>query len=940
MRDTRLLIYGSVLAFLPLFFACTAEEKSVSGDDDDSSTALLPTSCAAWEEAVCDCYGNTHLMCKYIGETIISSGSRLNESGLKSYCEERWRKFDCASADVEKDMGKEVAGGCCSPSDPCGFWGDDLCDCPDQEWDKRDCVVESECPVGECGEFMGGNFCVVDGKAPPGSTLCPKDGSKCPEENQDRIEVDIAGLKVCYCLYVCEPSGGDNDDDTVPDDDVVSNDDDVADDDGDVVSDDDDVVDDDGDVVSDDDDVVDDDDDVIKGGCELKATPAAVEFGKVALGVKELREVVVKNAGDSPCVIVEIVNPALPNFTIESASSGSFELAPAESFAITVGFEPSETKFYEDSISIIEIVPENELAMIPLRGEGFQPSGDCKLEMTPPYADASKNPALLDFGIVEIGKSLTKYISFTNIGAKACAIANGYFSNTIDPDFKWEVAPAFPTEVGVGKTVEFGVTITPTKEGIIGDVNLNDPYCMFFPDSCKASWAYFKTSDSEEPGPYISGGFAPIYPAERGFVVILKGEGILSLEKVLVPVPAALDFGKVKVDCETPARVIKIYNNGKSAIKITGVDIDSPFEIIGTSPDTGSASIASGAYLEVSLIFAPDSVGVESADLIVEVEGEGLRVPVRGEGVSGGAVTDYFTQANDVKTDVLWVIDNSGSMSEEQTAIKNNLNAFFARMASLNVDYQFGVTTTEINEANESGSKPGTVPGHLFAAPGYPKIIKPTTPDPINAASANVDVGTCCSDEQEAGLQAAYLALSEPIISDPNANAGFLRKDSRIAVIIVSDEEDQSNGSVQFYAEFLRSLRGFNKDLVSLSIIVGLSTAEPPMPLDCSSVNGDAVAAHRYHEAFLNVDNGYKISICLTDWKTILEKLAEKIFKGQREFSLSSPASSSSIRVYINGSQVTSGWSYVETSNSILFSETTIPKSGDSISASYNTVCN
>src|SRR5512139_1497667 len=50
------------------------------------------------------------------------------------------------------------------------------------------------------------------------------------------------------------------------------------------------------------------------------------------------------------------------------------------------------------------------------------------------------------------------------------------------------------------------------------------------------------------------------------------------------------------------------------------------------------------------------------------------------------------------RTDILFVVDDSGSMQEEQANLAANFDAFIAQLAALPVsnDYQIGITTTSV----------------------------------------------------------------------------------------------------------------------------------------------------------------------------------------------------------------------------------------------------
>ena len=79
-------------------------------------------------------------------------------------------------------------------------------------------------------------------------------------------------------------------------------------------------------------------------------------------------------------------------------------------------------------------------------------------------------------------------------------------------------------------------------------------------------------------------------------------------------------------------------------------------------------------------------------------------------------MTDVFQQLVDNKLDILWVVDDSGSMSEEQALLGTNFGSFIAFADALGVDYQLGVTTTEINDAPRGRSGLATASTRSSAA--------------------------------------------------------------------------------------------------------------------------------------------------------------------------------------------------------------------------------
>ncbi len=65
--------------------------------------------------------------------------------------------------------------------------------------------------------------------------------------------------------------------------------------------------------------------------------------------------------------------------------------------------------------------------------------------------------------------------------------------------------------------------------------------------------------------------------------------------------------------------------------------------------------------------------------------------------------------------DILWVIDNSGSMCQEQGALRSHFTDFIDKITSQNIDFHIGVTTTHMNALYNN--EPVAIPGQLQSTP-------------------------------------------------------------------------------------------------------------------------------------------------------------------------------------------------------------------------------
>jgi hypothetical protein len=140
--------------------------------------------------------------------------------------------------------------------------------------------------------------------------------------------------------------------------------------------------------------------------------------------------------------------------------------------------------------------------------------------------------------------------------------------------------------------------------------------------------------------------------------------------------------------------------------------------------------------------------------------------------------------AGHVKTDILFVIDDSASMANEQTTLQAGLDQFIQtlRAAPIANDFQIGVTTTSVASFNGTAAPPQ---GSLVA----PGIMRSSSATLVSDFQSAVIVGTSGSGREQA-FAAVQLALQKSAPGGPNE--GLIRPGARLAVIMLSDEDDCS----------------------------------------------------------------------------------------------------------------------------------------------------
>ena len=182
-------------------------------------------------------------------------------------------------------------------------------------------------------------------------------------------------------------------------------------------------------------------------------------------------------------------------------------------------------------------------------------------------------------------------------------------------------------------------------------------------------------------------------------------------------IPGEIDFGLVTVGCCSAWREVTIYNSGDGTLDINSLAFAS------SAPKRRSQAISDARESSTFEVrFCANEVG--SASGVVQIEStddneEVFAVPVTGEGTTDDQGEDSFTQPLRPKVDVLWAVDDSGSMSEEQNSLATNFSSFIDSATSLDTDYHIGVITTDV-ESDQAG--------RLYACNGNPLWITDAQP--------------------------------------------------------------------------------------------------------------------------------------------------------------------------------------------------------------------
>ncbi len=264
--------------------------------------------------------------------------------------------------------------------------------------------------------------------------------------------------------------------------------------------------------------------------------------------------------------------------------------------------------------------------------------------------------------------------------------------------------------------------------------------------------------------------------------------------------------------------------------------------------------------------------------------------------------TDRFIQTPPTVIDVLFVIDDSGSMLDEQDELAANFPSFFQWFQGSGVDYHVGVTSTDMDNPAKMG--------RLSSAAGL-LWIDPDTPSADSVFSSMALLGTNGTGN-EAGIGAAYSALE---LRKDGYNAGFIRDGGSLQVINVSDEQDHTTAITKNeFAQYLLGLEASKEDVGYSSIVT---------PPGVFGINGETPGTD-YLWVTSQVGGQY-FDIREQDWSSLLDALGMEALGLKREFFLSQVPVVDTIEVTVRDDDVTwsflpdEDWTYDEGRNSVTF---------------------
>lgn len=339
------------------------------------------------------------------------------------------------------------------------------------------------------------------------------------------------------------------------------------------------------------------------------------------------------------------------------------------------------------------------------------------------------------------------------------------------------------------------------------------------------------------------------------------------------------------------------------------------------------------------------------------------------------------------KLDILWVVDNSGSMDSSQTNLTASFSSFINRFQSLNYDFKMAVISTDAwranyvaNNSNKEVLRSLRIGRLNFTTNPYTwatmscknqvekdnnactgvRIMDKDTFELSNAFVLNATQGT-----NGTGDERAFSSIQT--VLDHTDNADFRRPDAALAIIIVSDEDDFSANTSTFiaadyddesdaepmipvntgsatdifdlyadvrldpvanYKTYLDSVVGAGNYSVNM---IGILDTQCKADLNASY--GGRRIGRRYVE-LADMTNGVKTSLC-DNFGTSLQLISDSIISLTSTFKLGRQPIPSTIQVLVNNvivpQDANNGWTYNDSDWTVTFHGSAVPAQGASV---------
>ncbi len=203
------------------------------------------------------------------------------------------------------------------------------------------------------------------------------------------------------------------------------------------------------------------------------------------------------------------------------------------------------------------------------------------------------------------------------------------------------------------------------------------------------------------------------------------------------------------------------------------------------------------------------------------------------------------------RVDILWVVDNSGSMGSYQNELIKNADVFITDFVSKNsIDWKMGLISSDKSQEPFLGFTPSTLFTH-------------TSPSPVKTFQKAVAALGTMGD--------SYEHFFEPVKKHLTAYPKFLRDRATLALIFLTDAPEQSqNISATQFLNFIKSKKGSLDKVVSYGVFAA-------QDFGCVYTDENWSYKGSKYEAVIKATKGKYFKLCGTDFGKNLADLGKDL---------------------------------------------------------------
>lgn len=281
------------------------------------------------------------------------------------------------------------------------------------------------------------------------------------------------------------------------------------------------------------------------------------------------------------------------------------------------------------------------------------------------------------------------------------------------------------------------------------------------------------------------------------------------------------------------------------------------------------------------------------------------------------AQVDEFNapEAQQAKVDMLFCVDNSGSMADKQKVLSDSVDTFIGQFVARGIDFHIAVVSTDVASTDSkywSSKLPNYVQpnrGRLLSR-SSDRYLSSNSKNVIEQFKANAKLGTSGNGVEQCFNSMLY-TLNDSNIASGGFNERFVREDALLSMIVVSDEDEAVgsdpafkgetvNGLIKRMKDRIAEVKGKNSRGYSFDFVVNTTAKKPSKPVVYPLTSGANYYPNFYFAAAeALVGKTYNV---LKNFGSDLAKIGGDIIdQAEKEYKLSSKAIEGSIVVKLDG---------------------------------------